>query len=50
MTIIWCFEAWIPKLEGFAFPIYVLSNHKNLEYFMTIKTKSLPSKIELILF
>lgn len=40
IVIIRCFEAWRPELEGFAFPIHVLSDHKNLEYFMTIKTLS----------
>ncbi len=40
MAIIRCFEALRPELEGSAFPIHVLSDHKNLEYFMTIKTLS----------
>ncbi len=40
MAIIRCFEAWRPELEGSAFPIHVLSDHKNLEYFMTTKTLS----------
>ena len=39
MAIIRCFEAWRSELEGSAFPIHVLSDHKNLEYFM--KTKAL---------
>ena len=40
MAIIRCFEAWRPELEGSAFPIHVLSDHKNLEYFMTTKALS----------
>lgn len=40
MAIIRCFEVWRPELEGSAFPIYILSDHKNLEYFMTTKTLS----------
>ncbi len=40
MAIIRCFEAWRPELEGSGFPIHDLSDHKNLEYFMTTKTLS----------
>lgn len=40
MAIIRCFEAWRPELEGSAFPINVLNDHKNLEYFMTTKALS----------
>lgn len=40
MAIIRCFEAWRPELEGSAFPILVLNDHKSLEYFMTTKTLS----------
>lgn len=40
MAIIHCFEVWRPELKGSAFPIHVLSDHKNLEYFMTTKTLS----------
>lgn len=40
MAIIRCFETWRPELEGSAFPIHVLSDHKNLEYFMTTNTLS----------
>ncbi len=40
IAIIRCFEAWRPELEGYAFPIHALSDHKNLEYFMTTKTLS----------
>jgi hypothetical protein len=37
MAIIRAFEEWRPKLEGALHPIKVLSDHKNLEYFMTMK-------------
>jgi hypothetical protein len=37
MTIIRYFKEWRPKLEGIKYPIEVLSNHCNLEYFMTKK-------------
>jgi hypothetical protein len=37
MAIVWAFEEWQPKLKGALHPIQVLSNHKNLEYFMLIK-------------
>ena len=37
LAIIQCFEAWRPELEGTDLPIQVLSDHKNLEYFMTTK-------------
>src|SRR5919202_3561462 len=40
MAIVRCFEEWRPELEGAAHPIKVLSNHKNLEYFMTTKQLS----------
>lgn len=40
MAIIQCFEAWRPEIEGFIFLIHVLNDHKNLKYFMTIKTLS----------
>jgi len=35
MAIIWAFEEWRPHLEGSHHPIQVLSDHKNLEYFMS---------------
>jgi RNase H-like domain found in reverse transcriptase/Reverse transcriptase (RNA-dependent DNA polymerase)/Integrase zinc binding domain len=38
MAIIRCFEEWRSELEGAAFPIKVLTDHKNLEYFMSTKT------------
>jgi hypothetical protein len=37
MAIIRAFEEWQPELEGTLHPIQVLSNHKNLEYFMSTK-------------
>ncbi len=37
LAIIRAFEEWRPELEGSAFPIQVLSDHKNLEYFMSTK-------------
>jgi hypothetical protein len=37
MAIIRAFEQWRPELEGTLHPIQVLSNHKNLEYFMSMK-------------
>ena len=40
MAIIRAFEEWRSELEGAAFPIQVISDHKNLEYFMTTKQLS----------
>lgn len=40
MATLWCFKAWKPALDGFAFLIHVLSDHKNLEYFRTTKILS----------
>jgi hypothetical protein len=37
MAIVCAFEEWRPKLQSVINLIYVLSNHKNLEYFTTIK-------------
>jgi hypothetical protein len=37
MGIVRAFEEWRPELEGVHHPIQVLSNHKNLEYFMSTK-------------
>jgi transposase InsO family protein len=37
LAIIRCFEQWRPELEGSTFPIQVLTDHKNLQYFMTTK-------------
>jgi hypothetical protein len=40
LAIVHVFEEWRPELEGSAFPIQVLSDHKNLEYFMSTKKLS----------
>jgi Reverse transcriptase (RNA-dependent DNA polymerase)/RNase H-like domain found in reverse transcriptase len=40
LAIIRCFEQWRPELEGATFPIEVLSDHKNLQYFTTTKQLS----------
>lgn len=40
LAIIRCFEQWRAELEGLAFPIQVLSDHKNLQYFTTTKQLS----------
>jgi hypothetical protein len=37
MAIVCTFEEWQPELEGISHPVKVLSDHKNLEYFMTTK-------------
>ena len=39
------FEHWRPELEGSAHPVKVITDHKNLEYFMT--TKAFPSSSSL---
>lgn len=40
LAIVRCFEALRPELEGSAYPITVLSDHRNLTYFMTTKDLS----------
>ena len=40
MAIIRCFEEWRPELQSTPHPIRVLSDHKNLEYFMSTKLLS----------
>ena len=40
LAIVRCFEEWRPELEGTKNPINVLSDHKNLEYYMTTKQLS----------
>ena len=40
MAIIRCFEEWRAELRSTVNPIQVLSDHKNLEYFMTNKLLS----------
>ena len=37
LIIIKCFEQWRSKLKGSLFPIRVLTDYKNLQYFITIK-------------
>ena len=37
LAIIKYFKQWRPKLKGTGFLIKILSNHKNLQYFTTIK-------------
>jgi len=37
LAIVKYFKQWRPKLEGLLFPIYILTDHKNLQYFITIK-------------
>src|SRR5690606_26027912 len=37
LAIVRCFEEWRAELESTPFPIQVLTDHKNLEYFMTTK-------------
>ena len=40
MIIVCAFEEWCLKLEGFTFSVEVITDHKNLEYFMFIKQLS----------
>src|SRR5437588_10351811 len=40
MTIVRCFEQWRAQLEEFYHVNEILSDHKNLEYFMTTKLLS----------
>ena len=40
MAIIRCFEEWCPEIKSSPHPIRVLSDHKNLEYFMSTKLLS----------
>jgi len=37
LTIIRCFKQWRSKLKGLLFLIRVLTDYKNLQYFITIK-------------
>ena len=37
LTIIQCFKEWRSELESTGLPVKVLTDHKGLEYFMTIK-------------
>ena len=40
LAIIKAFEEWQPMLEGAGLPIKILTNHRNLQYFMTTKQLS----------
>jgi len=37
LVIIWAFKEWRPELEGAKYPITVIIDYKNLEYFIIIK-------------
>lgn len=37
MAIVYCFEEWQPELEGTPLPVKVITDHRNLEYFTTMK-------------
>jgi transposase InsO family protein len=37
LAIVRCFEEWRPELEGTPSPVAVITDHKNLEYFMSTK-------------
>jgi hypothetical protein len=37
LAIVKCFEQWRPELQSVNKPVNVLTDHKSLEYFMTIK-------------
>jgi len=37
LAIVRCFEEWRPELEGASSPVQVISDHRNLEYFMSTK-------------
>ncbi|KAI1003554.1 hypothetical protein K3495_g4644 [Podosphaera aphanis] len=40
LAIVRCFESWRAELQGSSYPITVLTDHRNLEYFMTTKELS----------
>ena len=40
LAIIRAFKEWWPELEGSAFPLKVITDHQNLEYFMSTKQLS----------
>ncbi|SLM38653.1 retrotransposon nucleocapsid protein [Lasallia pustulata] len=40
LAVICAFEEWQPELEGSAFPIKVITDHRNLEYFTSTKQLS----------
>jgi hypothetical protein len=37
LVIVKYFKQWRPKLKGLLFLIYILTDHKNLQYFIIIK-------------
>jgi hypothetical protein len=37
LAIIYYFEGWKSELQGFYYPIYMLTNYRNLEYFIITK-------------
>lgn len=37
LAIVQCFEEWWPELEGFSSSVKIITDHKNLEYFMSTK-------------
>ena len=37
LAIVRCFEQWRLEFKGLLFLIYILTDHKNLQYFITIK-------------
>jgi hypothetical protein len=37
LAIIRCFKEWKPELKETSFPIKIITDHRNLEYFTTIK-------------
>lgn len=37
MAIVCAFEYWHPEFEGSAHPVKVITDHKNLKYFMITK-------------
>ena len=41
LAIIWCFEEWRPELKRTGLSVKVLTDHKNLEYFITTKKLTL---------
>jgi RNase H-like domain found in reverse transcriptase len=36
-AIVWYFKGWRPELQSAYYPIHVLIDHRNLEYFITTK-------------
>ena len=40
LAIVQAFEKWRPELEGLSQPINIISDHKNLKYFMSSKQLS----------